>query len=81
MATCEERLVRLLDDNLAVGDRSPGDPVNLDQPISESGASSQDVVAFWQLVNEEFNMSIPAEEFAELLTPRSLIEYLDEHLA
>ena len=81
MATNEERLISLLDENLTIEGRTAGDPINLDHNIADAGVSSQDIVAFWRLVNEEFSLSIPAEEFAELLTPRSLIEYLDAQAA
>lgn len=77
MATTEERVIRLFDENLTFEGRSPGEPLNMDRNIAETGVSSQDVVAFWKLVNEEFNASISPEQFADLLTPRSLIEYLD----
>ena len=81
MATTEERVIRLFDENLTVEGRSPGDPVNMDRNIAEAGVSSQDIVAFWKLVNQEFNVSISSEQFAELPTPRNLIEYLDTHAA
>lgn len=77
MASTEERLRKLVDDNLEIEGRSAGQPLDLDRNIAEAGVSSPDIVAFWKLVNEEFGISIPAETFAGLLTPRSLVEYLD----
>ncbi len=77
MATTEERLRKIVDDNLEVEGRSAGEPIDLDRNIADAGVPSPDIVAFWKLVNEEFGVDISAEQFAELLTPRDLIAHLD----
>ena len=77
MATTEERLRKIVDDNLEVEGRSAGEPIDLDRNIADAGVPSPDIVAFWKLVNEEFDVDISAEQFAELLTPRDLIAHLD----
>lgn len=77
MAATEERLRKLVDDNLEIEGRTAGSPLDLERSISEAGVSSPDIVAFWKLVNEEFGVDISAEQFAELLTPAALIAYLD----
>ena len=79
MASTEERLRVLVDANLLIEGRSEGRPLDLDVNIVDAGVSSNDIVAFWRLVCEEFNMNIPADEFASLLTPSDLIAYLDAH--
>lgn len=76
MATTEERLRKIVDDNLEVEGRSAGEPIDLDRNIADAGVPSPDIVAFWKLVNEEFDVDISAEQFAELLTPRDLIAHL-----
>ncbi|MCY4616335.1 MAG: phosphopantetheine-binding protein [Chloroflexi bacterium] len=81
MASNEERLLKLVDDNLTVEGRTAGDPLNLDRSIAEAGVPSQDIVAFLKLVNEEFGTSISAGDCGDLLTPRSLLEYLDSNAA
>ena len=81
MATNEERLVQLVDDNLMVEGRSPGDPLNMDRNIADAGVASADIVAFLKLVNEEFGVSITAGDCGDLLTPRNLVEYLDANAA
>lgn len=81
MTSIADRILRLLDENLEIEGRSPGDPLSLDNNIADAGVSSPDIVAFWKLVNEEFGVDIPAEDFAELLTPKDLIEYLDARAA
>ena len=77
MSSTEERIRALVDANLDVSDRTSGAPLDLDRSIAEAGVASTDVVAFWKLVNEEFGVSISAEEFAGLLTPRDLIAHLE----
>ena len=81
MATNEERLVQLVDDNLVVEGRSPGDPLNMDRNIADAGVASADIVAFLKLVNEVFGVSITAGDCGDLLTPRNLVEYLDANAA
>lgn len=77
MAATEERLRKLVDDNLEIEGRTPGSPLDLDRSLSDAGVSSPDIVAFWKLVNEEFGVDISAEQFAEMLTPRDLVAHLD----
>lgn len=77
MSSTEERVRALVDANLSIEGRSEGDTLHLDLSIVDAGVSSTDVVAFWKVVCEEFGVDIPAEEFAELLTPGDLIAYLD----
>lgn len=81
MPSNEERLIKLVDENLTVEGRDAGDPLNLDRSIAEAGVPSQDIVAFLRLVNEEFGTSISAGDCGDLLTPRSLLEYLDANAA
>ncbi len=81
MATNEERLIKLIDDNLSIEGRSAGDPLNLDRDISDAGVPSPDIIAFLKLVNEHFGVSISAGDCDDLLTPRGLLEYLDANAA
>lgn len=77
MATTEERLRQIVDENLEVEGRTPGTPLDLDRNFADAGVPSSDIVAFWKLVNDEFGVDIPAAEFAELLSPAALIARLD----
>ena len=81
MATTEERVRQLVDDNLEVDGRPIGRALDLDANITDAGVSSPDVVAFLKLVNEEFGLSISAGDCGDLLTPRSLIEFIDANAA
>ena len=77
MSSTEERIRALIDANLEIEGRPVGRPLSLDADLAVAGVTSTDVVAFWQLVCDEFKVDIPAEEFAELLTPRDLIAHLE----
>ncbi len=77
MATTEERLRKIVDDNLEIEGRATGTPLNTERNFADAGVPSPDIVAFWKLVNEEFGVDISAEQFAELLTPSDLIAHLD----
>ena len=77
MATTEERLRKIVDDNLEIEGRAPGTPLDLERNFADAGVPSPDIVAFWKLVNEEFGVDISAEQFAELLTPSDLVAHLD----
>ena len=81
MPTNEERLTKLVDDNLTVEGRNAGDALHLDRNIADSGVPSADIIAFLQLVNREFGVSISAGDCGDLLTPRSLLAYLDANAA
>lgn len=81
MSVTEERLRNLVDDNLEIEGRTAGEPLDLHRNIAEAGVPSPDIVAFWKLVNAVFGVDISAEDFADLLTPGALIEYLDANAA
>ena len=67
MASIEERLFALAQDNLDLG-REP----DWDRPLGEGDVSSMDVVAFVQLLNPEFGIEIPPEQLADVDTLRKL---------
>ena len=79
MASAEERLRDLVDANLKIEGRTPGQLLDLTRNIAETGVPSPDLVARWKLVNEAFGIEIPADTFATLLTPGDLVAYLDAH--
>jgi acyl carrier protein len=77
MSSIEERVRALVDANLSVEGRTEGQPLTMDLSIVDAGVSSTDIIAFWKVVCAEFGVDIPAEDFAELLTPADLIAYLE----
>ena len=72
MSATEERLRTLVDEHLDVGR-----DVNFDAKLADVGVSSVDTVAFLKVITQEFNVSIPPEDYAGLQTMRDLIGYLD----
>ncbi len=79
MASTEERIRELVDENLEVDGRPLGKPLDLNTNLIEAGVSSMDAVAFMQVVAKEFNVTIPPEECAKIRSVGMLIEYLDTH--
>ncbi|MYH71676.1 MAG: acyl carrier protein [Acidimicrobiia bacterium] len=77
MSSTEERIRAIVDQTVEIEGRDPGQPLDLNRNVAETGVSSSDIVAFWQMVNSEFGTDISAEEFAELLTPQDLINHLE----
>jgi len=67
MATVEERIFELAQENLDLG-RDP----DWDLTFGESDVSSMDAVAFIKLLDQEFGIEIPPEELAEVDTMRKL---------
>ena len=77
MATTEERLRKLVDDNLEIEGRSAGDPLHVDYSLRESGISSVDFVAFAKIVADEFGVSFSPEDCAKYSTVGELIALLE----
>lgn len=77
MSSTEERVRAIVDQTVEIEGREAGQPLDLTRNVAETGVSSSDIVAFWQMVNQEFGTDISAEEFAELLTPQDLINHLE----
>lgn len=79
MSSVLDRITQLIDENLEVDGQPLGRPLDVDINIADAGVPSADIIAFWKLVNEEFGIEISGEDFAELLTVRSLVGYLETH--
>lgn len=77
MASAEERLRKLVDDNLEIEGRSAGDPLHLDSSLKDSGISSVDFVAFVKLVADEFGRSFSPEDCAKYSTVGELVAALE----
>lgn len=76
MATTEDRLRDLADECLDLG-REP----DFDAQFSHSGVSSVDAAAFINVVNQEFDVTVSAEDFRQIQTLRDLAGYLDSRSA
>ena len=77
MATTEERIRKLVDDNLEIEGRPAGRPLDLNASLRDSGVSSVDFVAFAKIVAQEFDVSFTLEDCAKYGSVGELIEYLD----
>jgi len=59
LATTEERIRKLVDDNLEIDGRPIGRPLDLNGSLRDSGVSSVDFVAFVKVVGDEFGVNSP----------------------
>ena len=72
MSSTEERIKNIVNDNLDIG-REP----NFDSKLGDSGVSSVDCIAFYKLVNQEFDLGLVAEECRQFETLRDLVKFID----
>ena len=77
MATTEERIRKLVDENLEIDGRPLGRPLDLNSSLRDSGVSSVDFVAFAKVVADEFNVSFSPEDCAKYNTIGDLVGALD----
>ena len=77
MATAEERIRKLVDENLEIEGRTAGSPLDLNSSVRDSGVSSVDFVAFAKLVADEFGVSFTPEDCAKYNTLGELIAHLE----
>ena len=77
MATIEERLRKLVDDNLEIEGRRAGEPLHMDYSLRESGLSSVDFMAFTKIVAEEFGVEFSPEDCAKYNTVGELVARLE----
>ena len=77
MPSTEQRVRKLLADNLEVDGQSVGDSVDFSRSLSDIGVSSMDIVAFARVVQTEFGVEFTPENCAELATLSQLVGFLD----
>lgn len=77
MPSTEERIRKLVDENLEVDGRPLGRPLDLNSSLRDSGVSSLDFVAFGKIVAQEFNVTMTPDDCARVNTVGELIEFLD----
>ena len=73
MASVEERIVKLIQDNLSNDDSA----IDLDSDVSESEVSSLAIMRFHKLVNAEFGIAMSIEEFTQITTLRGQIAWIE----
>lgn len=81
MATTEERLRKLVDENLEVDGRPIGRELDASRTFSDAGVSSVDLVAFMKIVVDEFNVELTPGDCENFQTLGDLIAHLDAQAA
>ena len=72
MSATEDRLRKIISDNLDL-DHEP----NFSAQFSETGVSSVEAVAFYKLVNDEFDLGLTAEDCLQFKTLQELVAHID----
>ena len=78
MTTTEERLRKLVDDNLEVDGRPIGRELDISKNLRDAGVSSTDFVAFMKVVVDEFGVDISAGDCQNFQSLADLIAVLDK---
>ena len=78
MTTTEERLRKLVDDNLEVDGRPIGRELDVAKNLRDAGVSSTDFVAFMKVVVEEFGVEISAGDCQNFQSLSDLVAFLDK---
>ena len=81
MATTEERLRQLVDENLEVDGRSIGQELDMNKNLADTGVSSVDFVAFMKVVASDFGVSMEPGDCEGFETLSDLIAFLDAKAA
>ena len=77
MASIEERVRQLADENLEVDGQPIGKLLDPEKSITDLGVSSMDAVAFAKVLEQEFNVSLVPQQAGEINTIGDLIAYLE----
>ncbi|MDE0378642.1 MAG: acyl carrier protein [Rhodospirillales bacterium] len=72
MSSTESRLRTLISENLDL-DHDP----DFDRAFSDAGVSSVEAVAFFKMVNQEFELNMVAEDCLQFKTLRELVTFID----
>ena len=81
MASTEDRLRKLISENLEVDGQPISADLDLSTSLSEIGVSSMDLVSFVGVIQDEFNVKFNPEDCDEPLKLAALIELLDANAA
>ena len=72
MSSTKDRIKGIIDNNLDL-DREP----DFHAKLVEYGVSSVDCIAFFKIVNDEFNLGLVAEECRQFETLQDLVTFID----
>lgn len=81
MPSTEERIRKLVAENLEVGGEPIGESLDLNTSLADAGVSSMDIVAFARVIQQEFNVAFTAQDCAELQSLAEVITFLDAKTA
>lgn len=81
MATTEERLRKLVDENLEVEGRPIGQELDASKSLIDAGVNSVDYVEFMKVVATEFSLEMTAGDCENFQTLTDLIEYIEKEAA
>ena len=81
MASTEDRVRKLIADNLEVDGKSVDASMDLSSNLTDAGVSSMDVVSFARVIQDEFGIRFTPEHCTELQSIGQLIEFLDASAA
>ena len=77
MASTQDRIRKLVQENLEVDGKPVELPQDLDSSLLEAGISSLDLVSFARVVAKEFNVTFTPEDCGNINTVRELVDFLD----
>ena len=77
MPSTEERIRRLVDENLKIEGRPLGRELDLGASLQDAGVSSLEFVAFAKLLAKEFDVKFSMDECGNINSVGELIEFLD----
>ena len=77
MASIEEKVRQLADENLEVDGQPIGKLLDPDKGFTDLGVSSMDAVSFAKVLEQEFNVSLLPDKAGEVRTIGDLIAYLE----
>ena len=81
MASIEDRVRKLIAENLEVDGKPVDSSMALTSSLSDAGVSSLDIVSFGRVIQEEFGIKLTPECCEELNTLGQLVTFLDTHAA
>lgn len=73
----KERIIKILT-NFGIDKSAVSDNANF---MKDLGFDSLDTVDLMMQLEQEFNIAIPDEDYAKIVTVKSLVEYLEERQA
>ncbi len=81
MASTEDRLRKLITENLEVDGQPISADLDMDTKLLDAGVTSMELVAFAKVVQDEFGVKFEPEQCTEIQSLSALIEFLDAKAA